>query len=182
VKAGRFREDLFFKLSVFRVRVPPLRERSDDVPMLVRLFESKHRGKEPISSDTIDMLVRHDWPGNVRELRNVVERLCAFPDLGAGAIARALGKNPDDDESSGAKLKQEMVKTLLSLPYHEAKDRARTGWWRASRRRTSPSTCARRTAWSPAPRSGSACRASRCTACCGGSASRPATNSLVGAM
>ncbi|MHB8875954.1 MAG: sigma 54-interacting transcriptional regulator [Myxococcaceae bacterium] len=123
VKAGRFREDLFFKLSVFRVRVPPLRERSDDVPMLVRLFESKQRTVQPITEQTVDMLSRHDWSGNVRELRNVVERLCAFPDLGAGAIARALGKNPEGDETSGAKLRQEVAKQLISLPYHEAKER-----------------------------------------------------------
>ncbi len=125
VKAGRFREDLYFKLSVFRVRVPSLRERPEDVPQLVRHFESKNQGGTALSDDTLDMLSRHDWPGNVRELRNVLERLAAFPDLGAGAIARALGKNldPGNDESSGARLRAEMSNQLLSLPYHEAKDR-----------------------------------------------------------
>jgi len=125
VKAGRFREDLYFKLSVFRVRVPPLRERPEDVPQLVRHFELKNKGGQAISDETIEMLSRHDWPGNVRELRNVLERLEAFPDLGAGAIARALGKNLEgnDDESSGAKLRAEMSNQLLSLPYHDAKDR-----------------------------------------------------------
>lgn len=126
VKAGRFREDLYFKLSVFRVRVPPLRERPEDVPQLVRHFESKKPGgSAPLSDEMLDMLSRHDWPGNVRELRNVLERLAAFPDLGAGAIARALGKNldPSNDESSGAKLRAEVSNQLLSLPYHEAKDR-----------------------------------------------------------
>ncbi|MBI3182819.1 MAG: sigma 54-dependent Fis family transcriptional regulator [Myxococcales bacterium] len=123
VRAGRFREDLFFKLSVFRVKVPPLRERAEDIPMLVRMFESKHHTAHPIPAETVEMLSRHDWPGNVRELRNVVERLAAFPDLGAGAIARALGKNIDGDESSGAKLRQEVAKQLLALPYHEAKER-----------------------------------------------------------
>ena len=125
VKAGRFREDLFFKLSVFRVRVPPLRERPDDVPQLVRHFEAKNKVGQALSDELLDMLSRHDWPGNVRELRNVLERLDAFPDLGAGAIARALGKNLDagNDESSGAKLRAEMSSQLLSLPYHEAKDR-----------------------------------------------------------
>ncbi|MEW6432255.1 MAG: sigma 54-interacting transcriptional regulator [Myxococcota bacterium] len=125
VKAGRFREDLFFKLSVFRVRVPPLRERPEDVPQLVRHFEAKNKAQQLVSDETVDMLARHDWPGNVRELRNVLERLAAFPDLGAGAIARALGKNLDttNDESSGAKLRQEMSQQLLSLPYHDAKDR-----------------------------------------------------------
>ncbi len=125
VKAGRFREDLYFKLSVFRVRVPPLRERPEDVPQLVRSFELKNKGGQAISDETIEMLARHDWPGNVRELRNVLERLAAFPDLGAGAIAKALGKNiePGDDESSGAKLRAEMSTQLLSMPYHDAKDR-----------------------------------------------------------
>lgn len=125
VKAGRFREDLFFKLSVFRVRVPPLRERPDDVPQLVRLFESRSKAAQPLSDEMLDMLARHDWPGNVRELRNVLERLAAFPDLGAASIAKALGKNLDagNDESSGAKLRAEMSSQLLALPYHEAKDR-----------------------------------------------------------
>ena len=126
VKAGRFREDLSFKLSVFRVRVPPLRERPEDIPQLVRAFEAKNKGGQPVSQETLDMLARHDWPGNVRELRNVLERLAAFPDLGAGAIARALGKNLEptsNDETSGAKLRAEMSNQLLSLPYHEAKER-----------------------------------------------------------
>jgi DNA-binding NtrC family response regulator len=68
------------------------------------------------------MLGSHDWSGNVRELRNVVERLCAFPDLGAGAIASALGKT-GEDEASSARLRQEITKQLVSLPYHEAKER-----------------------------------------------------------
>jgi DNA-binding NtrC family response regulator len=125
VKAGRFREDLFFKLSVFRVRVPPLRERPDDVPQLVRALEAKNKASQSLTQELVDMLSRHDWPGNVRELRNVLERLDAFPDLGAGAIARALGKNLEasNDESSGAKLRAEMSSQLLSLPYHDAKDR-----------------------------------------------------------
>ena len=123
VKAGRFREDLFFKLAVFRVKVPPLRERYDDVPLLVRHFEAKNKSPTPLSEDVVEMLSRHDWPGNVRELRQVLERLQAFPDLGAAAIAKAMGKSVDDDESSGARLQKEMSKQLLSLPYHEAKDR-----------------------------------------------------------
>ena len=123
VKAGRFREDLFFKLAVFRVRVPPLRERPEDIGMLVRTFEMRQRTSTPLSDEMVDMLSRHDWPGNVRELRSVLERLAAFPDLGAGAIARALGKNMEGDEASGARMGQEMSRQLLAMPYHEAKDR-----------------------------------------------------------
>jgi DNA-binding NtrC family response regulator len=126
VRAGRFREDLFFKLAVFHVRVPPLRERLDDVPMLVRFFESKQRTVQPISEETLEMLSHHDWSGNVRELRNVVERLCAFPDLGSGTVAKALGRAPidrDNDESSGARMRRDVAMLLVALPYHEAKER-----------------------------------------------------------
>ncbi len=128
VKAGRFREDLYFKLSVFRVRVPPLRERPEDIAMLVRHFEAKSAIESktrvaPLGDEMIEMLARHDWPGNVRELRAVLERLAAFPDLGAGAIAKALGKNMEGEEASGKHLTQEVSKQLLALPYHEAKDR-----------------------------------------------------------
>ncbi|MGQ0508828.1 MAG: sigma 54-interacting transcriptional regulator [Myxococcaceae bacterium] len=124
VRAGRFGEALFFRLSVFRVRVPALRERPEDIPMLVRMFESKLKPTppQPIPNATVDMLSSHDWSGNVRELRNVVERLCAFPDLGAGAIASAMGKT-GEDEAANARLRQEMTKQLVSLPYHEAKER-----------------------------------------------------------
>jgi two-component system response regulator AtoC len=79
VAAGRFREDLFYRLDVFRVRVPPLRERRDDVPLLVDHFIARFRealGKpvRTIADDALDRLVEHDWPGNVRELENAIER------------------------------------------------------------------------------------------------------------
>jgi DNA-binding NtrC family response regulator len=128
VRAGRFREDLFFKLAVFKVRVPPLRERPEDVSMLVRHFEARSMVESktrvaPLSDEMVEMLGRHDWPGNVRELRAVLERLAAFPDLGAQAIARALGKNMEGEEASGKTMSADMSKQLLALPYHEAKDR-----------------------------------------------------------
>jgi DNA-binding NtrC family response regulator len=124
VREGRFREDLSFKLGVFRVRVPSLRERPEDVPGLVRLFEARSKA-QPLSDELVDMLSRHDWPGNVRELRAVLERLAVMPDLGAQAVVRAMGKtfNPDSDESSGARLRAEVSQQLLALPYHEAKER-----------------------------------------------------------
>ncbi len=79
VAAGRFREDLFYRLDVFRVRVPPLRERREDVPLLVDHFLALFRetlGKpvRTIADDALDRLVAHHWPGNVRELENVMER------------------------------------------------------------------------------------------------------------
>jgi len=80
VAAGRFREDLFYRLSVVPIRVPALRERSQDIPELVAYFLSEFCTRNNFRPRTIDpdavaLLERHSWPGNVRELRNVVERM-----------------------------------------------------------------------------------------------------------
>jgi DNA-binding NtrC family response regulator len=74
VNKGRFRADLFYRLSVLRVEVPPLRSRKEDIPQLISHFGGA--GFSP-SEATLKRLVAHDWPGNVRELRNAVERLKA---------------------------------------------------------------------------------------------------------
>jgi formate hydrogenlyase transcriptional activator len=78
IKEGRFREDLYYRLNVFPIRVPPLRERAEDIPALVWTFLSElssRMGKKitQVPRKTMDALVRHPWPGNVRELRNVIE-------------------------------------------------------------------------------------------------------------
>ncbi|MCE9577009.1 MAG: sigma-54 dependent transcriptional regulator [Deltaproteobacteria bacterium] len=84
VKDGRFRRDLFFRLNVIRIDVPPLRERTDDIPELVSAFLARAgRGAEApigITDEALRALVRHDWPGNVRELANAVERAVALTD------------------------------------------------------------------------------------------------------
>jgi transcriptional regulator with GAF, ATPase, and Fis domain len=77
--AGRFRPDLFYRLSVFPVRVPSLRERRDDVPLLVdhflqRFAERQHKSGLRLASGVMKQLAAYDWPGNVRELQNVIER------------------------------------------------------------------------------------------------------------
>jgi len=79
IKAGRFREDLFYRLAVVPIRVPPLRERKSDVPLLVEYFLKKYSqllGKEvqKISSYALEVLMDYDFPGNVRELENIIER------------------------------------------------------------------------------------------------------------
>jgi two-component system, NtrC family, response regulator AtoC len=79
VEIGQFREDLFYRLNVIAIRIPPLRERKEDLPLLVEHFLAEFQqemGKklEGISTDALEQLMRHGWPGNVRELRNVVER------------------------------------------------------------------------------------------------------------
>jgi DNA-binding NtrC family response regulator len=80
VADGTFREDLYFRLNVIPLAIPPLRERPDDIPALVRHFSHVHRGRtgQPLTSwstNALDALARYRWPGNVRELANIVERL-----------------------------------------------------------------------------------------------------------
>ena len=80
VKAGRFREDLYYRLNVVTIRIPPLRERREDVPLLAEHFATKHGRVEgaTLSAAARDLLVAYDWPGNVRELENVVARALAL--------------------------------------------------------------------------------------------------------
>ena len=91
VRAGRFREDLFYRLSVVRLGLPPLRERRDDIPMLIEhLLEnarfnrdgSGRRIVERVSRNALEHLLAHDWPGNVRELSNALERAVRFSEQG----------------------------------------------------------------------------------------------------
>jgi formate hydrogenlyase transcriptional activator len=79
VRGGRFRADLFYRLNVFPLRVPPLRERTSDIPQLAMFFLSRFakrfgRQIDTIAPETMDRLVRYPWPGNIRELQNVIER------------------------------------------------------------------------------------------------------------
>src|SRR6266852_3057970 len=83
IRQGRFRQDLFFRINVIEIRVPPLRERREDVPLLVANFLeecSKGSGKaiEGITPEAMEWLTHYDWPGNVRELKNAMERALAY--------------------------------------------------------------------------------------------------------
>lgn len=83
IKAGRFRQDLYFRLNVVSIKLPPLRERPEDIPLLLRRFLEHHcsdmkRPMPRISKEALEAILKHDWPGNVRELENEVERLVAL--------------------------------------------------------------------------------------------------------
>ncbi|MHC4528340.1 MAG: sigma-54 interaction domain-containing protein, partial [Planctomycetota bacterium] len=83
IKSGRFREDLYYRLNVVGIHLPPLCERKEDIPLLVEHFMKKYNaemGKQCIgvSDDVMRMLVNHDWKGNIRELQNVIERAVIF--------------------------------------------------------------------------------------------------------
>ena len=83
VKAGRFREDLYFRLNVVELQIPSLRERKEDIPLLARHFLSEFsrdmgKGPKRLGPDVMEIFERYDWPGNVRQLQNVIKRLVAL--------------------------------------------------------------------------------------------------------
>jgi len=87
IRTGAFRQDLYFRLNVVQIKLPPLRERKTDIPLLVHSFLEKfsdaQRPIRTISEDAMRRLMAYDWPGNVRELENAIERAVA---LGSGPI------------------------------------------------------------------------------------------------
>jgi two-component system nitrogen regulation response regulator GlnG len=118
INQGLFREDLFFRLNVVPIRLPPLRERAEDVPDLVRHFfalvEKEGLPAKRVDSEAMDLLKRYRWPGNVRELENLIRRLAAlYPqetitgniieaELDQPAIAVALGDDAGEESLQGA--------------------------------------------------------------------------------
>jgi DNA-binding NtrC family response regulator len=88
VAKGQFREDLYYRLNVVTIEIPPLRERPHDIPMLSSYFVKKYAERyessvKELPAELMDALIRYGWPGNVRELENVVRRFLILPDLGA---------------------------------------------------------------------------------------------------
>ena len=116
IKAGTFREELYYRLSVVTVKLPPLRERPEDIPHLARFFLerfSRRYGKSLSASPQFyDALLKQRWPGNVRQLKNVIERLTA---LHPGGV---LG--PEDLEEDAPKVEE--VTSLSSLPWKDARE------------------------------------------------------------
>jgi len=114
----QFRFDLFYRLAVVHVALPPLRQRLEDLPLLVAAFY-RARGAEPgaIEGDNLARLERHAWPGNVRELRNVLERAWAMSGAGAAFGDLRLWVDPSAPAASFG----EVVDT--TLPFKEAKER-----------------------------------------------------------
>jgi DNA-binding NtrC family response regulator len=102
VKDGRFREDLYYRLNVVSLTLPPLRERREDIPLLARHFAAVYAAetKKPIpgiTTEATDLLMRHPWPGNVRELANAIERavvLCGGHEIGPEDLALAVPAVP----------------------------------------------------------------------------------------
>jgi transcriptional regulator with GAF, ATPase, and Fis domain len=118
VDAGRFREDLYYRLAVVRVPLPPLRERLDDVPLLVEHFLRRARGAPTLPDATVRAFQAQSWPGNVRELRNAVAR------------AVSLGVGPEKEVAPPAGAPAPAAGDL-SVPLLEARDRVVEAFERA---------------------------------------------------
>jgi DNA-binding NtrC family response regulator len=104
VARGQFREDLFYRLAAVELAIPPLRERREDVPLLVEHFLSQLSPPRTLSDlppHALAFLAAHLWPGNVRELKNMVRRLVLLPDLGADVVGALLPTSRDSQKMNG---------------------------------------------------------------------------------
>jgi transcriptional regulator with GAF, ATPase, and Fis domain len=129
ILAGRFREDLFYRLNVFPITIPPLRYRKEDIPLLVNFFVvkfSKKIGKniETISKKTLAALQEYDWPGNVRELESVIERAVI---TSQGAVLQVLDRF-ENFRKTGDPVAQD-IHALADLErHHILRMLEKTGW------------------------------------------------------
>ena len=121
IRQGQFRQDLFFRLNVVQIKLPPLRERKSDIPLLVNSFLEKfseaNANVRTISEDAMARLIAYDWPGNVRELENAIERAVA---LGSGPILH-VGDLPSNLQYGGG---ERMPQSDELLPLEELERRA----------------------------------------------------------
>src|SRR5262245_20086903 len=140
VASGKFREDLYFRLNVIRIDIPPLRERREDIPVLCNYFLCRYRDRykssvEEISPALMDSFLRYDWPGNVRQLENAVKRYLILPDMNLNpselkeqpqsAAAPAAAKPKEDNMSLkdvGTRAAEQAEKELVLRVLDE------TGW------------------------------------------------------
>jgi len=111
VRAGRFREDLYHRLNVTRITLPPLRERKEDIPLLVEQFLARTGGRFVLAHEAMEAMLAYDWPGNVRELKNCLDRMtdaCPGPLLPFVELPTAIinhvrnGKQPGMAAAAGA--------------------------------------------------------------------------------
>ena len=126
ISAGDFREELYHRLNVVSLRVPPLSERREDIPelatnLLHRVADATGLPTRPMGEDTLAALQGHDWPGNVRQLRNVIERLLIMAPAGGGPI-RADVLPSDVSEDAPSVLRWEKGGEIMQLPLRDARE------------------------------------------------------------
>ncbi len=127
IAAGRFREDLYYRLNVVPIRVPPLRERRDDIPLLARHFvglaaETAGAPSREIADDALAALQTYDWPGNVRQLRNVVDWLLIMAPGGPREAIRAHMLPPEIVSAAPASLDMHRGVEIMGMPLRDARE------------------------------------------------------------
>ncbi len=123
IERGEFREDLYFRLNVVSIKIPPLRERKEDIPLLVHFFIEKlntvqRKQIEGISKDALELLFKYDFPGNVRELKNIIEYAFIFCEKGLiekEHLPLHLFEKADKDE------REEIIKALERARWNKSK-------------------------------------------------------------
>jgi transcriptional regulator with GAF, ATPase, and Fis domain len=129
VRNGRFREDLYYRLNVFPITMPPLRQRKEDIPLLVNHFVAKFNKKigkriETVTKDTLNILQDYHWPGNVRELESVIERAVI---ISQGSSLQVLDRFDTFKQTEGVAGQE--VKALVELEHdHVLQVLQKTGW------------------------------------------------------
>ena len=125
IQSGRFREDLYYRLNVVPIHIPPLRARKDDVPLLVAHFVARFgaehgRGPRSVSKEALERLAGYSWPGNIRELKNLIERLLIMTDgdaIGPADVEDALPVDTGDEPPSEIRAARDKAErdTILSM-------------------------------------------------------------------
>ncbi|MCG8314859.1 MAG: sigma-54 dependent transcriptional regulator [Pseudomonadales bacterium] len=129
IEEGKFREDLYYRINVFPIEMPPLRERTEDIPLLlnelVARIENEKRGSIRFNSASIMALCRHDWPGNVRELANLVERLLIthpYGVIGVSDLPKRFRHVDDMDEETQEQLEEAQAQVPSPMPGYISMD------------------------------------------------------------
>jgi DNA-binding NtrC family response regulator len=132
VNGGTFRSDLFYRLNVVRLRLPPLRERREDIPLLAQHFYAQLAGHSDLHppADLVETLVRQQLPGNVRELRSAVERAVLLGDPTLAAELAGDGTNPSTERPGERTPASGLLAPDFSVPFRAAKERLVTAWER----------------------------------------------------
>ncbi len=136
IAAGRFREDLYYRLNVVPLRVPSLRERREDIPLLARHFlqrsaESAGMPPRELSTDALTALQAYDWPGNVRQLRNLMDWLMIMATAAPGELIRADALPSEITSGAPAMLALDPHTDIMALPLREARDLFETQYLQA---------------------------------------------------
>ncbi|MCY1079929.1 sigma 54-dependent Fis family transcriptional regulator [Archangium lansingense] len=122
VRQGRFRADLYYRLAVARVRLPPLRTRREDIPALAQSLLRGLKSSFELTPQTLALFEGYDWPGNVRELRNVLERGALMQETGNVSWLDFMAQ-PETKPEGQQQPTTSVAALVTGMPYHEAKDR-----------------------------------------------------------